>query len=86
MVEQFEDKCSDQVRAKVRNQQTEDWYMVQSYYYALILISRATGWTIKGKSLYPPYWEKGAKGDGFLQVKGYEEFPILAPTLGNYQR
>ena len=79
MVEQFgEDKCSDQVRAKVRNQQTEDWYMVNH----IIMPNpdkQGNRLDYKGKDFISAYWEKGAKGDGFLQVKGYEEFPILAP-------
>ena len=79
MVEQFgEDKVSEQVRVKVKNGQTEDWFMVCHIIMPNPELDPVRK-DYKGKPYISAYWERSAKSGDFLQVKGYEEFPILAP-------
>ena len=81
MVKEFgEDKVSASVKAKADSQQGDTWFPVRH-----LLIpnpdvkpGRRDAW---GKPWLSLYWESGCPQDGsaFLSVKGYEEFPALAP-------
>ena len=84
MVREFgEDKCSENVRAKVKAQQGEAWFQVRH-----LLIPnpdlKPGRRDVAGKAYLSLYWEQGAPQDagGFLSTKGYEEFPVLAPRWG----
>lgn len=37
---------------------------------------------VRGQKYLSLYWEEGSTADSFLRVKGFEEFPILAPRWG----
>lgn len=81
MVKEFgESKCSENVRAKAKNMQGDAWFAVRH----LLMPNpeyKPGRRDVSGKAYVSVYWEQGATGDGagFLGVKGYEEFPVIAP-------
>jgi len=75
------DNCSDAVKSSIENGRSETWFTVRHLICPNPDIKPGRR-DVSGKKFISVYWERGARtdvNDGFLEVLGYDNFPVLAP-------